>query len=277
MSKQLTLMAVCPHPDDECTSAGGVLAKYHAEGVRTIVVTCTNGELGDGPGGIKPGEAGHDEQEVATTRLKELAESCRILNVDHSEQLGYQDSGMSDWEFKVRPHAFCNVPVEQSVAALIALMEKYQPDVVICDDDSGGYDHPDHLRSHVVTTTAVAQSGIPKKLYMPAWSRSSFEAVQVALTELGVDPPMPEFDDAAIAIFDAVEKRVTTHVDASAFAGQVRDALNAHASQIAESWFSHIPPEAFAIAFGQQTFIRAYDTTGAATPETDLFAGLRDD
>src|SRR4051812_39971756 len=64
----LTLMAVHAHPDDECSSTGGVLAKYAAEGVRTIVVTCTNGELGDGPGGIKPGDPGHDTEAVAATR-----------------------------------------------------------------------------------------------------------------------------------------------------------------------------------------------------------------
>src|SRR4051794_41920054 len=68
----LTLMAVHAHPDDECSSTGGVLAKYAAEGVRTIVVTCTNGELGDGPGGIKPGDAGHDTEAVAATRRDEV-------------------------------------------------------------------------------------------------------------------------------------------------------------------------------------------------------------
>src|SRR5438067_11320658 len=52
----LTLMAVHAHPNDESSSAGGVLARYVAAGLRTVVVTCTNGELGDGPGGVKPGE-----------------------------------------------------------------------------------------------------------------------------------------------------------------------------------------------------------------------------
>ncbi len=47
----LTLMAVHAHPDDEAISTGGVLARYSAEGVRTVLVTCTNGELGDAPGG----------------------------------------------------------------------------------------------------------------------------------------------------------------------------------------------------------------------------------
>jgi LmbE family N-acetylglucosaminyl deacetylase len=268
-------MAVCPHPDDECTSAGGVLALYATQGIRTVVVTCTNGELGDGPGGVKPGEPGHDPDAVARTRLAELAEACTILNVTHSETLGYRDSGMSDWDFKGHDDAFCNVPIDDAVDRLVALMEQYRPAVVICDDDSGGYDHPDHLRSHAVTTMAVERSRIPSKLYMPAFSRRTFETLQKALADLGVELPMPEMDDAAVAALDAVERRITTKIDATAYAEQVRGALAAHASQIAESWFSHIPPEAFAIAFGQQHFIRAHDTTDAPVPETDLFAGLR--
>ena len=65
----LTLMAVHAHPDDEASSTGGVLAKYSDEGVRTIVVTCTNGEFGDGPAGIKPGADGHDKADVAVGQL----------------------------------------------------------------------------------------------------------------------------------------------------------------------------------------------------------------
>jgi LmbE family N-acetylglucosaminyl deacetylase len=267
-------MAVCPHPDDECTSAGGALARYASEGVRTVVVTCTNGEYGDGPNGVKPGEPGHDPEAVAQTRLRELDEACRLLNVSHSERLGYRDSGMPEWDFKNHADAFCNVSVEESCGRLIELMEKYKPDVVICDDDQGGYEHPDHLRSHLVTTEAVAKCGIPSKLYMPAFSRRSFEAIGKALTELGVELPM-EVDDNMLEVLDAADRRITTTLDATPFADQVQQALAAHASQIAESWFSHIPREAFTVAFGQQNFIRAHDTTGAPVPETDLFAGLR--
>ena len=275
MTKPLTLMAVCPHPDDECTSAGAVLSLYGEQGVRTVVVTCTNGEMGDGPGGVKPGQDGHDPEAVAQTRLAELAESCRILGVTHSELLGYRDSGMADWDFKEHENAFCNVPVEEAVNRVVALMEQYEPDVVICDDDRGGYDHPDHLRSHLVTTKAVAQSGIPKKLYLPAFSRHTFETIQDALTEMGVEMPMPEIDDATRALMDEVERRITTVVDATAYGEQVHQALAAHASQIAESWFSHIPAPVFAKAFARQHFIRAHDTTGSPLPESDLFAGIR--
>ena len=81
MADTLTMMAVHAHPDDEASSTGGVLAAYSGQGIRTVVVTCTNGELGDGDGGIKPGQDGHDEQAVVRQRLAELRESCAILGV----------------------------------------------------------------------------------------------------------------------------------------------------------------------------------------------------
>ena len=87
MTAPLTLMAVHAHPDDESSSTGGVLARYANEGVRTVVVTCTNGELGDAPGGIKPGDEGHDEAEVARIRLGELKRACETLGVTHLELL----------------------------------------------------------------------------------------------------------------------------------------------------------------------------------------------
>ncbi|MBO0838659.1 MAG: PIG-L family deacetylase, partial [Actinobacteria bacterium] len=88
----LTLMAVHAHPDDEASSTGGVLAHYADQGIRTVVVTCTNGEFGDAPGQVKPGDDGHDEQAVAQLRLAELRRSVKILGVSQLELLGYHDS-----------------------------------------------------------------------------------------------------------------------------------------------------------------------------------------
>jgi LmbE family N-acetylglucosaminyl deacetylase len=64
-------MAVHAHPDDEALGTGGVLARYADEGIRTVLVTCTGGELGDAPGGVKPGEPGHDEDAVVALRQEE--------------------------------------------------------------------------------------------------------------------------------------------------------------------------------------------------------------
>src|SRR2546421_12411941 len=79
MADDLTLMAVHAHPDDESSSTGGVLATYGDAGVRTVGVTCTNGEFGDAPGGVKPGQDGHDEQAVAQHRLAEVARPRQAL------------------------------------------------------------------------------------------------------------------------------------------------------------------------------------------------------
>src|SRR5215470_2648897 len=109
----LTLMTVHAHPDDESNSTGGTLARYSAEGVRTVLVTCTNGEYGDAPGHIKPGEEGHDPEDVARIRLKELEIATAALGVTHVETLGYRDSGMQGWPGNEHPDAFHAQPDDE--------------------------------------------------------------------------------------------------------------------------------------------------------------------
>lgn len=276
MATPLTLMAVHAHPDDESSSTGGVLAMYADQGIRTIVVTCTNGELGDAPGGIKPGDAAHDEATVAAIRLAELDTACGILGVGVLEKLGYQDSGMVDWDYKARPQAFCNVPIEESSARLAALMERYQPQVVVTYDEFGGYDHPDHVQANRVTLAAIERTGIPAKLYLTARRWRDFERLRTRMVELGVDVgPRPQLDARRVELMQAAAARITTTVDTTSVASRKRDALRAHASQLAESWFAKMPESMFDEVFGFESFIREQDRTGAPTPEVDLFVGLR--
>ena len=46
-NEPLTLMVVHAHPDDEAIGTGGTFARYAAEGIRTVLVTCTLGEEGE--------------------------------------------------------------------------------------------------------------------------------------------------------------------------------------------------------------------------------------
>jgi LmbE family N-acetylglucosaminyl deacetylase len=46
LAEQLRLMAVHAHPDDESSKGAATMAKYVAEGVDVLVVTCTGGERG---------------------------------------------------------------------------------------------------------------------------------------------------------------------------------------------------------------------------------------
>ncbi len=275
MSTPLTLMAVHAHPDDESSSTGGVLARYADEGVRTVVVTCTNGELGDAPGGIKPGDDGHDEDEVARIRLGELERACETLGVAHLELLGYHDSGMIDWDHKDRPDVFCNVSVDVAAKRLSDLFEQYRPGVVITYDEFGGYDHPDHVHASRVVMAAVTRTGIPRKAYYTAFRRSMFQRFRAVLEEQGADlSQIPQPDPEQLRMMDAVEARITTTIDVGPFVQRKHRALATHASQMAESFWDSLPAEAFSALFGEESFIRAHDTTGAPLPETDLFIGL---
>jgi len=276
MSEKLTMMAVHAHPDDEASSTGGVLATYSAQGIRTVVVTCTNGEFGDGPGGVKPGADGHDEQAVARQRLAELRESAAILGVSDLELLGYHDSGMPEWEYKDRADAFCNVPEADVAARVSGLMEQYRPQVLITYDDQGPYQHPDHVHASRAAQAAFAASGIAAKLYLTAMRRSDWLKIWEALRELGEEVPDFEVMDADARRQAAEsEQRIKTSVDIRPVLTRKRDALFAHGSQISESWFSKIPQDIVESTFGWEHFIRASDTTGAPLPEDDLFAGLR--
>lgn len=275
MADILTLMAVHAHPDDEASSTGGVLAMYGDQGIRTVVVTCTNGEYGDAPGQVKPGEEGHDEQAVAQLRLAELRQSCKILGVSHLELLGYQDSGMPDWDYKERPDAFCNVPLDVVSGRIESLIEQYRPQVVVSYDPDGMYQHPDHVHASRAAAAAATAAGTPAKFYQSAMRGSTWRKVWEALRELGLDIPDRQLTPEEQQKIADDELRITTSVDIRPVLDRKREALMAHASQIQESWFTRIPPEIAAEAFGYETFIRVTDKTGAAVPETDLFAGLR--
>jgi LmbE family N-acetylglucosaminyl deacetylase len=274
----LTLMTVHAHPDDESSSTGGVLARYSDEGITTVLVTCTNGEYGDGPDHVKPGEDGHDPEEVAKTRLAELQQACRYLGVAHLELLGYHDSGMPDWEYKDDGHVFCNVPPEDSVGRLVSVVERYRPDVMITYDDMGGYNHPDHLQAHRIAVEAFRRTGIPAKLYFIARRRRDWEKMRERMQAAGVDipaPPQRTLDPDRLRRMEEAEQRITTTVDTTAVAARKRDALAAHASQLDQSWWVGFPDDAFAEIFGEETYIRAEDRSGSPVPEDDLFAGLR--
>jgi LmbE family N-acetylglucosaminyl deacetylase len=275
MADTLTLMAVHAHPDDEASSTGGVLATYATGGIQTVVVTCTNGEFGDAPGGVKPGEDGHDTGAVSGLRLAELRQSAKILGVTHLELLGYHDSGMPEWDYKTRPEAFCNIPFGEVAGRISVLIERYRPQVVITYDDKGLYQHPDHVYASQAAQAAVAQTGIPAKLYLIAMRSSDWQKIRAAMREAGADMPEMTLTPEQRQQAAETEARVTTTVDIRPVLSRKRDALLSHASQIQESWMNKIPPELAESVFGFEHFIRVADSTGAPVPEDDLFAGLR--
>lgn len=276
VDRPLTLMAVHAHPDDEASSTGGILARYAAEGVRTVLVTCTDGGCGDGPGGVKPGEPGHDAAAVAAVRRAELEASCRVLKAGALELLGYADSGMMGWPQNDAPGSFWSTPVAEAAERLADLMRCYRPDVVVTYDENGFYGHPDHIQAHRITMAAVELTGIPAKVYWTTMPHSAMAEFGRIMAELGADWELPEpsAQDAPPPV-GLPDDEVTTWIDIAEYGEYKYEALAAHASQSENIFFLDLGMEHFTKLMGTETFVRVRDTTGAALPETDLFAGLR--
>jgi LmbE family N-acetylglucosaminyl deacetylase len=263
-------MAVHAHPDDEAIGTGGVLARYAAEGVQTVLVTCTNGEQGDAMGGVKPGEDGHRPEEVAAVRLAELRTAAAVLGVHHLELLDYRDSGMDGWSANKDPGVFCNVPLPEVSARLAQLMRHYRPQVVITYDENGNYGHPDHIQAHRATVAAAESTGIPAKFYYVAIPRSGVLQLRQLLQASGVSTDNFEVPDD----FGVPDEQITTVVDVSGYVDLKREALAAHASQEQNFFFERLPDEITTVVLSRENFTLRSPSNGSAR-EDDLFAGLR--
>jgi len=264
-------MAVHAHPDDEAIGTGGILARYSAEGARTVLVTCTNGEQGDATGGAKPGEGAHDPSEVAAIRLNELRRAADILGVSHLELLGYRDSGMVGWAANDDPGVFCNVPLEEAAGRISALIARYRPQVVVTYDENGFYGHPDHIQAHRATVAAVEASGDATKVYYTAVPKTAVAELRKQLVEAGANLGDEDFSGD----FGTPDELVTTEVNVSGYVGQKLEALKAHASQTENFFMASLSEEAMATAMSREWFTLRSAPQGFGG-ETDLFAGVRE-
>lgn len=283
MSTTLTLMAVHAHPDDEAIGTGGVLARYAAEGIRTVLVTCTNGEAGEiaDPALATPDNLGE-------VRLRELQAACDILGVSELYLLGYRDSGMAGRPENDDPRSFHRAPLDEAVGRLVAVMRRERPQVVITYDENGFYGHPDHIKANQITVAAFDAAADPSrypaagppwqpaKLYYIAVPRSRMTEMPRVLRAAGITPPFegePEPDGAALGTPDEL---ITTSIDVAAQIERKHRALLAHASQMGEDvFFARLSPSLFAELFSVESFQLVRSLVPASSREDDLFAGLR--
>jgi LmbE family N-acetylglucosaminyl deacetylase len=271
-----TLMAVHAHPDDEGIQTGGVFALAAERGIQTVLVTCTNGEMGDSPDGLKPESVGHDTVTTSELRLRELRQACEALRIDRLELLGYRDSGMMGWPQNDDPSSFWRTPLAEATARVAELMARYRPDVVVTYDANGLYGHPDHIQAHRATIAAAERTGIPKKVYEIAFPLSMMKAFEERRRQAGDQRPLGEVAEraGADAPFGTPDELITTTVDVSSMWPAKRAAIYAHHSQMANFEFLQVDEELIKVGFGTEHFVRRSDTTGAPVPESDLFEGI---
>lgn len=287
MAGELRLMAVHAHPDDESSKGAATVARYVAEGVDVVVVTCTGGERGDilNPALRDDPDALRD---IAEFRRHEMARAVATLGVRH-EWLGFVDSGLPEGD-PVPPlpeGCFALEPLEVATAPLVRLVRQFRPHVLTTYDEQGGYPHPDHIMCHRVSVEAFEAAGDadryvgcgtpwqPLKLYYDrGFSRARVTALHEAMLRAGLESPMGEW----LARWeDREERTVTTRVECADYFA-VRDrALLSHATQIdPNGWFFAIPLALQGRAWPTEDYELARSLVPAVAVEDDLFAGVRD-
>ena len=121
------------HPDDECITTGGTMARAVSEGHTVVLVLATGGEHGEDPGDLAPNES------LADRRRTEAEASCNVLGVHHLEWLGYHDSGMTGWHQNDHDVAFINAPIDEASGRLAEILERYNADTLFTYDWHGNY------------------------------------------------------------------------------------------------------------------------------------------
>jgi mycothiol S-conjugate amidase len=284
---RLCLLCVHAHPDDEASKGAPTVAKYHAEGVRTVLVCCTGGEEGDilNPAMDTP----EVRADIGRIRMAELKASTDIIGYDETVLLGYRDSGMPDSEANKNPASFAQAPLDEAVERLVAVIRRERPQVIITyPEDHGGYPHPDHIRVHDISILAFDSAGdpdsypeagppyTPAKLYYSVWPASRFRQIHAKFLELGLKSP---FDEKWLKRIEH-DEHYTTTIDIDGFQEVRGEALKAHATQVDPNspfWFG-LPPEALREIHPTEVFLLARSRVGDTdVTEEDLFAGVRRD
>jgi LmbE family N-acetylglucosaminyl deacetylase len=223
--------------------------------VRTVLVTCTNGELGDGPGGVKPEDPAHDESVVVPLRMQELEASCRALGVSHLELLGYHDSGMEGWPQNDAPGRSGRRRWPRPGTGWRAHAQ-YQPQVVVTYDENGFYGHPDHIQANRITLRRHRRVRHPGQAVLHRRAALDAERLRRDLAEAGIERPAEVEENPD---FGTPDELITTTVDCAAVAGRKYASLAAHASQSDNIFF---------LRMGEELFARSWETRASSACRT---------
>ena len=254
-----TIVFFHAHPDDESIATGGTMALLAAEGHRVVLVVATKGEHGEVDDGFLD-----DGETLDDRRVRETHDAADILGVAAVEFLGYADSGMMGEPQNDLPGSFWSADVEEAAERLAELLRRESADVLTVYDERGNYGHPDHIQVHRVGVRAAELAGTPE-VFESTVNRDEMLENFRRFTEAGLGPdeppPVDEFELGMPA------DRMTTVVDVRPWIRQKRDAMRAHASQIAEtSFFLSMPDEVFETVWGREWYIHR----GVSTPVTEF-------
>ena len=281
----LTFLAVHAHPDDEASSTGGVYPLLHDQGVRTVLVTCTNGECGDALDGAKPDADHHDGDAVAEIRRVELDDAVKILGIDRLVRLGYRDSGMMGWPQNADPDSFWAADVNDAAKRLAEIIMEERPQVIVTYNEIGFYGHPDHIQANRITLAALELIDYEPTLYYNAIPDSVMAIYRARWEDEDrlkreedekkgiVRAPEPEPEEPLN--MGTPDDKIGARVDVSTTNSRKFDALAAHTSQISDSFWMKMGKEQFMEVMVNEWFFRVTNPNSLDGCVDDIFAGYR--
>ena len=282
----LTLMLIHAHPDDESIGTGGILAKYAAEGIHTVLVTCTRGELGDiqDPDSFVPPEPNMSMKEI---RKIELDDAIKILKIGEFHCLEYRDSGMKGTPGNEDPRSFAQADLEDASNRLVNIIRKARPHVIVTYDETGIYWHPDHVKAHQITQKAFFDAGdvtITTENGKAPWQPAKLYHIAIPMPRIRRYEQMAEEEGEKVerppsSIVGTPDEKITTRIDITSYLDDKFNAIFAHKSQIGASHrFRNLKSEQKTQMFGFEHFVCAHgcNKRDGEEKETDLFEGLRE-
>ena len=281
---RVPLLVVRPHPDDESSAPGGLLAYYGARGVPTGVVICTGGEEGEIHDPTLDPVA--DRPRLRTLREQELRNACALLGVAELRLLGYRDSGMPGAPANQHQDAFAQAPLGEAVGRLVRIFRELRPRVIVTEPPGGGYAHPDHIKCHQVSLAAFHAAGEAQAYPEagPAWpvaklyaiaqiDDGQWETLRPAFRAAGFD--VGGRQRARQRVRGAGPETATVALDVQPYSAIQRQALLAHRTQIPpESFWRRLPADLYRRAFATAYLIRLHPPAAPGESEQDLFEGI---
>jgi len=284
MEPELRLMTIHAHPDDEASKGAGTVAKYADEGVRCVLVCCTDGGAGDILN--KALDTPENKDNIVALRRAELDRSVEVIGYHRLAMLGYLDSGMPDMPENAHPDNFANAPLDEAVERFVRLIREERPQVIVTyGPDQSGYLHPDHVKVNTISLPAFHAAGDadafpdagepwqPLKMYYTAWSKERIVLTHEKCLEVNGESPFGErFLDR-----ESRDHRITAKVDVEKYWDNRCDALLAHATQVDpnESFWFPLPRPIAAAVYPYDDYELAISMIVVDPAEDDLFAGLR--
>jgi LmbE family N-acetylglucosaminyl deacetylase len=182
---------------------------------------------------------------IADLRVDELLCAAERLGLEKVHFLDYRDSGMVGTAGNEHPKSLAQAPEDEVVAALVALIRRLHPEVVLTFDPVGGYGHPDHIAIHDATVKAYEAASDPQqfpeegsafepqKLYFATFSFRFVKPVLALLRLTGRDPrKWGRNEDIDLTEVFRTRFPVNARVNYREVADIKKEAISCHASQL---------------------------------------------